>query len=169
MVYCSRLVRTDDSLEALEESLVKNYGDMTSACRELGVSVASVHFWMEDDPNAASRLRLAQQIGWTTIEGAAHQRAIVGVEEDVYYQGEVVGQKRVYSDGLLAQMLKARVKAYSAEESQGPKVMVNIMPRADSYEEWVALRQTSLKQLAPPVVQEAEWEPVTESALRDVL
>lgn len=38
----------------------------------------------------------------------AKRRAVHGVEEDVYYKGEVVGQKRVYSDSLLQTLLKAK-------------------------------------------------------------
>jgi hypothetical protein len=167
--YQSKLVRTDDVLEGLEEELVKNHGDMTSACAEVGVNVAAVYFWMEDDSVAASRIRLAQQIGWSTLENAAYERAVKGVEEAVYYQGAVCGYKTVYSDGLLSQMLKARNGAYRQEESTGPKVVVNLMPRAETYEEWVGMRSQALRQIAAPTPEYASFEPVTESALRDVL
>jgi len=171
MRYNTKLVRTEDSLEMLEEKLVHWHGDMSRAAGELGVSVASIHFWMEEDERSAARIRLAQSIGWSRLENAAYERAVVGVEEDVWFQGQVVGQKRVYSDSLLSQMLKARNHAYRAEESTGPKVMVNIMPRANSYEEWVQLRTETLKQIAAPVaqVEYTDYTPVTESALRDVL
>ena len=171
MAFRSKIVRTDEVLEILEEELVKCHGDMSSAASAAGVSVASVHFWMEEDEKAAGRLKLAQMIGWSRLESAAYERAVKGVEEDVWYQGQVVGSKRVYSDGLLSQMLKARDKAYAGEQQLGAKVMVNIMPRAESYEEWVQLREVTLKRLEAPLreVIEGEYEPVTNSALRDVL
>ena len=171
MAYKTKLIRTDDMLDMLEEELVKNHGDMSSAASAAGVSVASVHFWMEEDDKAAGRLKLAQMIGWSRLESAAYERAVKGIEEDVWYQGQVVGSKRVYSDGLLSQMLKARDKAYAGEQQLGARVMVNIMPRAESYEEWVQLREVTLKRLEAPLRQivDAEYEPVTNSALRDVL
>ena len=171
MVYMSRLVRTEDSLEKLEELLVQECGDMSAAAREIGVSVASVHFWMQDDPEAEKRLKQAQLIGWSRLESAAYERGVKGVEEAVYYQGAVCGYKTVYSDGLLLAMMKARNPAYRQEQETGPKVVVNLMPRAETYEEWTRMRQETLKQLAPPVekVEYTEYEPVTESVLRDVL
>lgn len=166
------LLRSEENLAALEEALVDNCGDMSASAQTVDASPAAIHFWMEDDPAAAQRLRLAQQIGWSRLESAAYQRAVVGVQEDVYFKGEVVGQKTVYSDGLLSQMLKARNTAYAAQpESQGPRMVVNIMPRAESYEEWVGMRVQALKQLAAPVaqVEYTDYEPITSSALRDVL
>ena len=170
MVYSSRLVRTEDSLEQLEELLVEECGDMSAAAQRIGASVASVYFWMEDCPDAASRLKQAQLIGWSRLESAAYTRGVKGVEEAVYFKGEVVGYKTVYSDGLLLAMLKARNPAYRQEQETGPRVVVNLMPRAETYEEWTQMRQETLRQLAAPVEREyTDYEPVTESALRDVL
>lgn len=40
-------------------------------------------------------------------EEALHRRAIVGVQEDVYYKGKKVGRKTRYSDSLLLAYLRA--------------------------------------------------------------
>lgn len=37
----------------------------------------------------------------------AFRRAVEGIDEDVYYEGEVVGKKKVYSDSLLSKILAA--------------------------------------------------------------
>lgn len=164
-MYRNALVRTPETLDALEEALVLNKGDMLSACQSLGFKcpVSAVVIWMEDDPEVAGRLKKAQLIGWSTLESEAHRRAVQGVEEAVYYQGEVVGYKTVYSDGLLMQMLKARVPAYKPDgEGSRAMVQVNIVPRADSYEDWLRMKQVTLqnKLPAPPVqgIQEVEYE-----------
>ena len=41
------------------------------------------------------------------LEAEARRRAAVGVDEPVFYKGEVVGQIRKYSDNLLMFLLKA--------------------------------------------------------------
>ena len=43
-----------------------------------------------------------------TLEMEARRRASLGVEEPVYYQGQVVGYVRKYSDVLLMFLLKAQ-------------------------------------------------------------
>jgi hypothetical protein len=46
------------------------------------------------------------------LEAEALRRAVDGVDEDVYHDGQVVGQVRRYSDRLLAVILRARHPAY---------------------------------------------------------
>lgn len=162
----SGLVRTDETLEALERALIENHGHVGDACKACGLGglIGQVHLWAENDPEVKERIRLAQMIGWSTLEGEAIRRAVHGVEEDVYFKGEVVGTKTVYSDGLLAQMLKARVPGYKEDASvKGPTVQVNIVPRAESYEEWIAMRERTLKITHSPQVPnviEGEFTPV---------
>lgn len=47
------------------------------------------------------------------LEAECIRRAFKGVEQDVWYQGEKVGTKIVYSDQLLLAALKARHPAYA--------------------------------------------------------
>ena len=49
------------------------------------------------------RTRLKRQV----LEDEADRRAVDGVQEDVYHQGDVVGQQTKYSDGLLKTRLAA--------------------------------------------------------------
>lgn len=42
------------------------------------------------------------------LENAAFTRAVHGVDEDVFWRGDVVGTKTVYSDSLLSMMLQGR-------------------------------------------------------------
>jgi len=139
--------RTPEMLEALEEAICQAHGDLNTACRALRTSPRYVHMWILAEPEVATRVRQAQMIGWAGLESAAYQRAVLGVEEDVYYQGDVVGQVTKYSDSLLSKMLVARVPGYGEQQHlHTHMVNVNVMPRASSYEEWRDQRE---KELAP--------------------
>jgi hypothetical protein len=174
------LQRSPETLSALEEAICSNAGDLTRACHSLGINPRELHQWTLADPSIQAAIKTAQMIGWASLESEAYRRAVLGVEEDVYYQGEVVGKKQVYSDGLLATLLKARVPGFAPEEQKaGVTVNVNLMPRASTYEEWLDHKQEALKQLTTDV-QDAEYEPVSGAAkaayeimkppgLRDVL
>lgn len=141
-------MRTEMRLAALAAALEKNCGDLFEACREAGCSVAFVTQWRKDDPQANERLTEAQRIGYMRIESVAIQRAIHGHEEDVYYQGDVVGQKVVHHDGLLQKIMAAKLPEYSKGEGGGVNVQVNvanIMPRAASYNEWLEMKSATLE------------------------
>jgi hypothetical protein len=132
--------------------------------------------WRDADPEAAAGLREAQLYGWATLESAAYERAVKGVERGVWYKGECVGHERDYSDGLLAQMLKARVPGYGETSGHsGMTVNVAIMPRAESYAEWIVQREQALSPNQQPVQSSQPASrvlidvPVRVSALRDVL
>lgn len=159
-------MRTDEKLQELQDRLEINCGDLHEAARYCGVSPNFVSQWIKDDETAANTLREAQLVGYGGLESEAIRRAVKGVEEDVYFKGEVVGYKTNYSDGLLTKILEARVPAYNKKESgnsfNGP-TQINIMPRADNYEEWLTMRDSTLKRNelpAPSAVIDAEYEEV---------
>lgn len=161
-------MRTDEKLQAICDRLHSNCGDIHEAARWVGVSPAFVHSWIKDDETAANQIQEAQRVGYGGLESEAVRRAVKGVEEEVYYKGEVVGYKTNYSDGLLGKLLEARVPAYSKKDSgnnfNGP-TQINIMPRADSYEEWLGMRDATLRNKAlsaPDTALEAEFEDVSD-------
>src|SRR5262245_41599223 len=129
-------MRTDQCLEALEEALIMHQGDMKAACRFLGCGIRDVTHWQQADPEAAKRIREAQQLGWATLESVAWDRAVNGVEQPIYHNGFLVGHKREYSDSLLGKMLAARVPGYGDKAPLGSNLTVNVavMPRASTYE-----------------------------------
>lgn len=143
-------MRTQMTLDILVEQLQRNCGDMLLACKGAGVSVFFVRQWQKDDPKVDEALKEATAIGTQGLVSAAIQRAVHGVDEDVYYKGEVCGQKRNYSDGLLTTLLKAKIPEFNSGEGGGVQVNVNvanIMPRAGNYDEWLAMKRSTL---APP-------------------
>jgi hypothetical protein len=164
---------TDHTLTLLELEIPKFHGDLIRACRSLQIQPQHVHMWMQRDPEVAGKIKAAQQIGYAAIESAAMERAIDGVEEDVYYQGEVVGQKKVYSDSLLSKLLVARVPGYNPESTVNHNHMHNVqlMPRANNIEEWIAQRDKMLEHnpIQDQNTVDAEYEEVPNTSLRDVL
>jgi DNA-binding transcriptional regulator YdaS (Cro superfamily) len=153
-------MRNELMLTALEAELQRNCGDMLAAAQACGVSLIFVNQWAKDDAKVAERLKEAANVGTQGLVSAAIKRAVHGVDEDVYFKGEVVGAKRVYSDGLLQTLLKAKVPEFSKDgESSGTNVTVNIanvVPRAENYEQWLAMKQATLAK--PPAQIEAPIE-----------
>jgi hypothetical protein len=171
------LERTPEALAALEDALIDAHGSISAAARIVGCKAAHIHMWMQADPSIYDKLRAAQMIGHARLEDVAISRATEGVEEAVYHKGEIVGWKTNYSDGLLQTLLKARVEGYGdTAHHTSLSVNVAIMPRANSYEEWVVQREQALApQLPAPqpteLIEEAEYTDVKvpTGRLRDVL
>ena len=64
--------------------------------------------WRAADPDFADAWERALDIGADALEDEAVRRAVEGVDEPVFYQGEAVGVVRKYSDTLLIFLLKGR-------------------------------------------------------------
>lgn len=138
------LARTPEALAEIERALIQSYGDMHLAARSLQISVYDLTQWVTADPEVSQRVHHAQLLGWQSLESEAIRRA-TGYTKPVWYQGVEVGEEVVYSDGLLSQLLKARVPGHQADQAQTrPMVQVNIIPRANTYEEWLEQRTISL-------------------------
>ncbi len=141
-------MRTDANLKAVCDALQQNCGDMHNAARQAGISPHFLYVWMKDDPEASKQVNEAQRVGWGAIESAIIQRAVHGVEKDVYYKGAVVGQQREYSDTLLGRLAEARIPEYKKGEAgtnnfSGP-TQINIMPRAENFEQWLEMKRATL-------------------------
>jgi hypothetical protein len=144
-------MRTDANLRTICDTLQKNCGDLHEAARAAGLSPNFIMQWLRDDPEATKLVDEAQRVGWLRLESVAIKRATEGVEHDVYYKGDVVGQKTEYSDSLLVKVMEARIPAYKKGDGgntfNGP-TQVNIMPRAENFDEWLAMKDTVLQRRA---------------------
>ena len=142
-------MRTDETLQSICSELRQSHGDLHAAARRSGVSLDFVCNWIKDDTEAAQAIEEAQRVGYMGLESAAIQRGVHGVEKAVYYKGEVVGQERQYSDTLLVKMLEARVPAFKKGDAGGNTfngpTQINLMPRATNFDEWLLMKQSTLK------------------------
>lgn len=159
-------MRTEENLSALVAALQQNLGDLHLSARQVGLSPMFVTTWCRDDPEVAKTVEEAQRVGYMGIESEAMRRAVRGVQEDVWYKGDVVGEKTVYSDTLLAKLLEAKVDGFRKGEDtknvfNGP-VQINHMPRANTYDEWLAMKDKTLE-------RRQEREALPAPALPDIL
>lgn len=78
------------------------------ACKEAGVSRTTFRNWRQAEPEFLELFEDAFEDGTDTMEDEGVRRATKGVEQDVYFQGDVVGQKQVYSDDLMKFFIAGR-------------------------------------------------------------
>ena len=146
-------MRNQTTLNSLQTALQRNCGDVLAAAQEAGVSLIFVNQWRADDPEVDKALTEAERVGTQGLVSAAIKRAVHGYEKGVYYKGEKVDTETVYSDSLLTTLLKAKVPEFAKEaEGGGVNVQVNVanlMPRATSYEQWLAMKDQTLNKALP--------------------
>jgi hypothetical protein len=101
---------TDAFLAHLAET-----GILSDAAAAAGVDRSNVWRRRQDDAEFAQAVEQALDMAADKLEAEARRRALEGVEEPVYQGGQLVGTKTVYSDSLLALLLKGRRKKVFAE------------------------------------------------------
>lgn len=80
-------------------------GNISRAAKIAGIERRSHYSWIKD-PIYAERFADAENQAVDTLEAEARRRAVEGIDEPVYYKGEVCGTVRKYSDTLLIFLLK---------------------------------------------------------------
>ncbi len=81
--------------------------NITYAARAGKCSRNAHYKWLKTDKAYQETFQEAKQEAIELLEGEARRRAVQGVEEPVFYKGEVVGAVQKYSDTLLIFLLKA--------------------------------------------------------------
>lgn len=144
-------MRTQSKLDELVQALQRNCGDLFDACRQCAVSPVFVRTWMKDDTEVHAAIVEAERVGALALQSEAIRRAVQGVEKGVYFKGERVDTETVYSDGLLQTLLKGRLPETFGKDGEGGgntfngPTQINIMPRADTYDQWLAMKDATLK------------------------
>lgn len=82
-------------------------GNVSAASRAASIARDSHYRWLEASPAYAEAFADAEVAATEMLEGEARRRAVDGVTRPVWYQGKHVGDEIVYSDQLLALLLKA--------------------------------------------------------------
>jgi len=133
-------------------------------------NTAAVRKVARDDPAFAAALEAAAEAAGDMLEAEAVRRGKQGIKKDVWYKGEIVGEEFVYSDSLLAMLLKAAKPEKYAERSKvdsttNIKVGIAVIPMAArSVEEWerqsIGVHENQVRLPPPEPVIEGEFVPV---------
>lgn len=79
----------------------RNDGFIGPTNKEMDVTGATIQRWRREDADFDAALREIFDNSLDVLEKEAYKRAHQGEEEDIYYQGQVVGQRKNKSDALL--------------------------------------------------------------------
>lgn len=93
--------------ESLFISALTETGSLTRAAQAAQLNPAHALLYYAQNPEFAKKYDEAISIACLAMESEARRRAFDGVDEAVYYKGEVVGSVRKYSDSLAMFLLKA--------------------------------------------------------------
>ena len=83
-------------------------GSITKAAEAAGIDRREHYRWLEGNESYQERWGAAEEELTTRLEAEAVRRALDGVEEPIYHNGQCVGTVSRYSDRMLELLLKAR-------------------------------------------------------------
>lgn len=99
-------------------------GNATAAASKAGVSRSSAYAHRDIDPAFKALWEEAEAIADDALVAEARRRAVTGVEEPVFYQGEICGTIKRYSDTMLTILLKhahgGKYRESQRHEHSGP-------------------------------------------------
>jgi hypothetical protein len=131
-----------------EYSHTMHYANSLATC---GLLRSDVTRYMELSPEFRAALQRARGEALTVLEDAAIERAVIGIDRDVYYKGEVVGTQKEYSDAMLAMLMRgadpARYAKHTTELSGldgGPIATANLNINADASVDDIAALYTGM-------------------------
>jgi len=112
-------------IQRKKEKFLKAYevsGNITKAAEDSGITRRDHYDWLKTDPQYVEAFENSSKIAVDALEAEAIRRAHDGVDEPVFYQGQVVGTIRKFSDTLLIFLLKgAKPEKYKERnEHTGP-------------------------------------------------
>jgi len=114
----------DEYLHALAET-----GRYGAAAAAVGCHYNSAYKLRNENKEFATLCDEALELYRGRVAAEIHRRAIDGVDEPVYWQGQLVGYKRVYSDTLLLAHARARIPEYR-DSGPGGRTTVNVSATA---------------------------------------
>lgn len=104
-------------------------GTISKAAKKAGISRQTHYDWLKNDKKGIYRraFEMADKMAADLLEEEAFRRAVEGDTQVVYYKGEEVGRKRVYSDQLLAILLKGKKPQYRENTEINNNISVDLL------------------------------------------
>lgn len=87
--------------------VLRTTGNHVLACESSGARRSAINDLIRSDKKFAAQVDDAKAEAVERLEGEAYRRAVIGIEEPVFWQGMRVDTVRRYSDGLLVKLLEA--------------------------------------------------------------
>ena len=97
-------------------------GNVTTAAEKVGFSRATAYRYRDADPDFAAAWDEARAEAGDRLKAEAIRRGVEGWDEPVFYQGEVCGHIRRYSDGMLGRLLEATLPEFRRRVDVSAKV-----------------------------------------------
>lgn len=114
-------------------------GLLNKSAEAVDVHPETVRRARKDDADFAADYDEALQYFREILEEEATRRAIEGCQEEIYYQGDVCGTRRNYSDRMLELLLKRHIPEFrdkhTVDMTVGGGVLV-VPGNQESVEEW---------------------------------
>lgn len=114
-------IKKTDFLEKLGED-----GRASKVAKALGISMSQIYKWRKTDQQFAKDFDDQWAAAGEKLEAEAWRRGFAGVRKPVWYQGEICGHVKEYSDTLLIKLLEARKPEYRKERESSGQVVLNI-------------------------------------------
>lgn len=80
--------------------------NLTASAAAAGIGVRQHYRWLERYPKYAAAFERAQLVAADYLESCAIERATIGWEEPVFYQGDECGRVRRFDGGLMQFLLR---------------------------------------------------------------
>jgi len=87
---------------------IETFGVVVRAARACGINPGLPYRWLKNSENFRDAFEVAKGIAKAMLLDEATRRAALGVEEPVFYKGQVCGFIKRYSDSLMLALLKAK-------------------------------------------------------------
>lgn len=113
-----------------------NTGSVAVAAKRAGLSVEVLQGLRERDAGFAERWHEAEALAGAALEAEARRRAVDGVEEPVFYQGQKIGVVRRYSDALLSLLLRGnRPEKFRGRADEGDRGSMPIVVKIQDFDD----------------------------------
>ena len=128
---------------------LREAGIVSRAAEKAGVSPQAVTALRNRSAEFDEMVMEALEYAVDGLEHEAMRRAQKGVSEAIYYQGEIVGVRQTYSDGLLQFLLKGRRREVYGDKQEitgadGAPLQIDSTTRATRVAQLMAIATTRL-------------------------
>jgi hypothetical protein len=130
----------DDIVKNTFLESVRRTGLVTKSAKSVGTNMRRVRAECDVDKDFEFEFQDALTEYAESVQAELHRRAVVGVEEDVYFQGTVCGSKTNYSDALLTTLVKAKSPEFREKLSVDTTIHGGVLltlPQAPNPTAWI--------------------------------